>query len=146
MSKEQISLSCLSWYNIMHIFNTESLKDGCRRSRWAICILDCPKVLFDTFIYSKYTLMYILLNCDNRLTLKWFFLIFLTSTYPDEDTGASILEDDDTDYNASLDSGLDEINKFDEETNSEEDQVNQAVKLLVLDDDNIQSHPSQNYS
>ena len=85
-------------------------------------------------------------NCDNRLTLKWFFLIFLTSTYPDEDTGASILEDDDTDYNASLDSGLDEINKFDEETNSEEDQVNQAVKLLVLDDDNIQSHPSQNYS
>ena len=80
------------------------------------------------------------------MTLKWFFFIFLISTYPDEDTGASILEDDDTDYNASLDSGLDEINKFDEETNSEEDQVNQAVKLLVLDDDNIQSHPSQNYS
>ena len=68
--------------------------------------------------------MYILLNCDNRLTIKWFFLCFLISTYPDEDTGASILEDDDTDYNASLDSGSDEINNFDEETNSEEDQVN----------------------
>ena len=53
-----------------------------------------------------------------------FFYIFLISAYPDEDTGASILEDDDTDYSASLDSGLDKINNFDEETNSEEDQVN----------------------
>ena len=52
------------------------------------------------------------------------FFILLISSYPDEDTGASISEDDDTDYNASLDSGLDEIKKFDEETNSEEDQVN----------------------
>ena len=75
-----------------------------------------------------------------------FFYIFLISTYPDENTGASILEDDDTDYNDSLDSGLDEINKFGEETNSEEDQVNYAVKLLVLDNDMhyIQSHHSQN--
>ena len=64
-----------------------------------------------------------------------FSYIFLISTYPDENTGASILEDDDTDYNDSLDSGLDEINKFGEETNSEEDQVNYAVKLLVLDND-----------
>ena len=46
-----------------------------------------------------------------------FSYIFLISAYPDENTGASILEDDDTDYNDSLDSGLDE-------TNSEEDQVN----------------------
>ena len=53
-----------------------------------------------------------------------FSYIFLISTYPDENTGASILEDDDTDYNDSLDSGLDEINKFGEETNWEEDQVN----------------------
>ena len=58
------------------------------------------------------------------MTLKWFLLIFLISTYPDEDTGTSILEDDDTDYTASLDSGSDEINNFDDDTNSEEDQVN----------------------
>ena len=52
------------------------------------------------------------------------FFILLISTYPDEDTAASILEHDDTDYTASIDSGSDEINNFDEETNSEEDQVN----------------------
>ena len=69
------------------------------------------------------------------MSLKCVFFYFLISIYPDEDTGASISEDDDTDYNAFLDSGLDDINKFYEETNSEEDQVNWAVKLLVLDDD-----------
>ena len=68
------------------------------------------------------------------------FFYFLISIYPDEDTGASISEDDDTDYNAFLDRGLDDINKFYEETNSEEDQVNWVVKLLVLGDDNIILH------
>ena len=82
------------------------------------------------WIVPRYFFWYIhtfKIKTDLTVSIYWpsnGFFSFLISTYPDEDTGASISEDDDTDYNASLDSGLDEINKFDAETNLEEDQVN----------------------